>query len=219
MEFLSACYLQQGKNAVSLLLQQYCCRQSQVLLGCVCVGEGADAARAGGYMAEQVLQWFRGLPLKKLSRNQERAMGNLEEALCVTLRRIDCGLEYSMAAGGRRAGFAGVLCIGDRYLLLRRGAGRICLINRAFDRVHIRWFGGDPAEESYMERGILQPGLCLLSASEGFFDHVTERMIGEGLSVSEFETEKQMDRHLKELAGEGERRGGSNMGAVLMRTC
>lgn len=219
MLFLSACYLQQGRNAASLVLQQYRCRHSQVFFGCVCVGAGENGAREGGYMAEQILQWFRGLPIKKLLKNREKAMDRLEEELGGTLRRIDAGLENSgMAAGGAETGFAGILCLEDSYLMLRRGAGGICLVNRVFGRVHIRRFGAGAAGGYYAEQGILQPDICLLCASEGFFGHVTEGMIADGLSAAEVETEKQMERHLRELAAEGGRRGGSDMAAVLMRT-
>ena len=43
-------------------------------------------------------------------------------------------------------------------------------------------------------------------------------MIKDGLAVREVVTEEQMDRHMRELGKEGERLGGVDMGAVLLRT-
>jgi len=221
MEFLSACYLQQGKNALSLLLQQYRCGRTQMLFTCVCIGRGENAGRAGGYMTEQLLQWFRELPFKKLYKSREKGMERLAEYICEVVGRVDLELENSrITPGGQRVDYAGMICLGERYLMLCRGTGRIYLINTAFGRCHVGCFTGEgQGGGMFLEQGILQQDIGLLFTSEAFCGCITEEMIREGLAVGEVTTGGQMGRHLKELAGEAERRGGADMGAVFLRTC
>lgn len=225
MELLSACYYQQGKNEVSLLLQKYRYRQVQILFTCICAGTGTNAGRAGGYMSEQILQWFRELHFKKVFRNPVKSMDRLEESLYEVIQRTDGELENSHIMGkDKKVDLAGIFCIENRYVMLCRGAGRICLVNTAFGRVHIQHMhirhmhmeGKEGA--MVMEQGILQPDIAVLFSMESFYQYVTEEMIRDGLAVREVVTEEQMDRHMRELGKEGERLGGVDMGAVLLRT-
>lgn len=118
-----------------------------------------------------------------------------------------------------KVGLAVFLCIEDIYIIFRRGRTGICLINTTFGRVCLRRIG-TRAEKSgmAMELGRLQADVGLLLGTESFYRHIADSMIREGLSVREIYTEKQMERHLAELAGEAERRGGAGMGAILLRT-
>ncbi len=217
MDFFAAHYRQQGENSPSLLLQQYQYRHTQLFFGCMCLGNG-KGGRAGGYMSERLLAWFRGLDLRKLLRNREHKMDMLSEMLTGVVgdtdkELLDGGLEEG------KVGLAGILCVEDSYLLLRRGRTAICLINTGFGRTCLRRLleGG---EEGALEKGqgSLQPHIGLLFAVESFLSHITEPMIREGLSVSETNTERRAERHLTELAGEAQRRGAENMGAILLRT-
>ncbi len=227
MELLSACYYQQGGNNVSLLLQKYRYRQVQILFTCICAGTGKSAGRAGGYMSEQMLQWFRKLYFKELFRNPEKSMNRLEEGLWEVIRRTDGELEHSkIMEEKRKVDLAGIFCIENRYVMLWRGAGRVCLVNTAFGRVHIQHISRDSRDKEgrdregtmVMEQGILQPDIAVLFSMESFYQYVTEEMIRDGLAVREVVTEEQMYRHIRELGKEGERLGGVDMGAVLLRT-
>lgn len=99
MRFLSADYWQQTRdgNASALLLQQYLCEGVCVHFSCVCRGmDGCD--RAGGYMTEQLLQWFRGLSLKRLVRRTGQALEEAQE----DLRRVIFRVDGELAAAGTR---------------------------------------------------------------------------------------------------------------------
>jgi len=229
MEYLSVCYLEQGENSASLLLQQYQYKKAQVLFACICMGEEPNARRAGGYFTEQLLAWFRGLNLKKLFRHRDKGMKNVMKGLFEVVRRVDRELEDSrITAEGEAVSFAGIFCLEDRYLILRRGIGQIVLINTAFQGAYLQFLGRDAGgcetgremevAGMGMEQGIVQPEIGLLLAMKPFYEYVTESMIKEGLAVSQVKTEEQMARHLKELAREGERRGGIALGAILLRS-
>lgn len=298
MELLSACYYQRGRNDASLLLQKIRYRQVQILFTCICAGTGNGAGRAGSYMAEQILHWFRNLDIKDIFRKPEKGLMRLEESLCKAVYRTDGELEYSgMMGEERKVNVVGMFCIENRYVMFRRGAGHVCLVNTAFGRVHIRHMcrlcrcvgdGRDGRDSGYsggsrdiadgrnsedsegsrdivdgrnnrdgrdsgcsrnsrdgkdsgsgrnsgdgrddrnregqedrmcIEQGVLQPDIVMLFSMDDFCRYVTDKMIEDGLAVREVVTEEQMDRHIKELGKEGERLGGMDMGAVLLRTC
>lgn len=219
MEILSACYRQREKRDASILLQQYRYQGLQVLFACVCMGEGEDADKDGGYMAERLLQWFRLLNPDKLTRNPAKAIDRLSGNLARVIRKIDKELaDGELRTENEKCGFAGILCLGNNYLMIHRGAQRIYLINTAFNRVYIRRLYGNEVGAGSMEQGSLQPNIGLLIATEPFYEHVSETMIKEGLCVGEVTTEGQMDRHLGELAREGARKGSVGIGAVYLRT-
>lgn len=219
MELLSACYYQQGRNGISLLLQKFRYRQVQILFTCICAGNGSSADREGSYMAEKILHWFRNLDFKYIMRKPEKGLMRLEESLYKAVYRTDGELEYSgMAGENRKVDVAGIFCIENRYVMFRRGAGHVCLVNTAFGRVHIRHMCRMEDRIS-IEQGVMQPDIVMLFSMDVFCRYVTDKMIEDGLAVGEVVTEEQMSRHIRELGKEGERFGGTNMGAVLLRTC
>lgn len=219
MRILSACYRQQGENAVPLLLQQYQYTGVLVFFSCVCIKGARCAEKAGGYMAEQLLQWFRMLDPEKMTRNPEKALERVSKDLIVTIRRIDTELKKEgMTSGKGKVGFAGIFCLGNHYLMLHRGAQRICLINMAFNRVYLQQLYKDGSGGEGMEQGMLQPGIGLLFASEPFYEHISDEMIKECLCAEETATEERMGRRLRELAREGGRKGSEGIGAVYLRT-
>ena len=241
MRFLTACYWHQTRdgdgNGSGLLLQQYVCRGVCIHFSCVCRGQGGDD-RAGGYMTEQLLSWFRGLSLKKLVKRRERALERAEAGL----RRVILQTDDELAAGGAvgKTAFSGIFCVGEEFFLFSRGEQRSYLINTGFGRAHIKRLGikGAGADETeserygikqtkrhaetaggfYVQRGVLQPDVGLLFASAPFWEHITEQMLREGLSVREVATEEQMRKHLNELGAEARRQGAGNLAAVFVRT-
>ncbi len=233
MQFLSADYWQQTRNgnASALLLQQYVCEGVRIHFSCVCRGQSGDE-RAGGYMTERFLQWFRGLSLKRLTRKPEKALGEAQAGLRrVILRAGDepaaAGSAGAEPAGTRSAGtglsgagkaaLAGIFCVGEDFFYFCRGEQKIYFINTGFGRAHIRRLGTEGGG-LFFQRGILQPDIGLLFAVGSFWEHVTEQMIREGLFVREVVTEEQMRKHLNELGEEAQRQGGKDMAAVFVRT-
>ena len=243
MHFLSADYWQQSRNGneSALLLQQYVCEGVCVHFSCVCRGQDGDE-RAGGYVTEQLLQWFRGLSLKKLARKPEKALGEAQAGLRRVILRADDELATAGAVGtglkgdgyvrtkpaaagaagiriiaAGKTALAGIFCVGEEFFYFCRGEQRIYFINTGFGRAHIRRLGTED-EEFFVQRGALQPDFGLLFAVGSFWEYVTEEMIKEGLFVQEVVTEEQMRKHLNELGKEACRRGGKDMAAVFVRT-
>lgn len=235
MDFLTCFYRQQSEYAASVLLQQYQWKQMHVLFACVCAG-GEEAAEDGRNMSRGLRQWFRGLDLKRLT-----SLFGLAERLEEAIERIDLEQremrealmkpvndfsgkkcfrdgENADLAEAVKADITGVFCIEDECLLFYRGSGRIYLMNTAFGRGHVRRLDkGAEGCRLRMEQGVLQQDVGLLLAAEPFFTWVTEKMLAEGLFVGEAVTEEQMEKHLRELAREGERKGGLGSGAVFIR--
>lgn len=227
MQFMSVDYWQQagGWNASGLLLQQYVCEGVCIHFSCVCQGQDGDA-RAGGYMTEQLLRWFRGLSLKRLARKPEKALRESEAGLRRIILRTDDELaavwqeagsaEASIVEAGEAA-LAGIFCVGTEFIYFCRGEQRIYFINTRFGRAHIRRLGME-GEGLFFQRGTLQPDIGLLFAVGSFWEYVTEQMMKEGLAVWDVVTEEQMGRHLNELGEEAQRQGGKDMAAIFVRT-
>lgn len=217
MKFQTACYWQQGENRTSLLLQQYACGTVPVLFSCIC-GGGTGTDKAGSYMTEQLLQWFRGLHLKKLTCRPERGLENAESGLRKLIMRTD--RELAAAKSGMKKGetaCSGILCVEDSFCLFYRGPQRIYLANTCFGRPHIKRL--DRADGRLtMERGNMQPELGLLFATESFCETLTEQALREVLSVKETDREERLERRLRELGEEAARRGGRDLAAVFVRT-
>lgn len=230
MRFLTAYYWQQtwngDENTSSLLLQQYVCEGVCVHFSCVCGGLDGDD-RAGGYMTEQLLWWFRGLSLKRLVRKPEKMLGKAEAGLRRVIQRADAELAGAGSADSGladirppdagKAALAGIFCVGEEFFLFCRGEQRIYLVNTGFGRAYVKRLGAENSGFS-AQRGVLQPDVGLLFAAESFWNHVTEQMIKETLSVREVITEEQIGKHLGELGQEAQRQGGKNMAAVFVRT-
>lgn len=228
MQFLSTDYWQQAGdgNASGLLQQQYVCEGVCVHFSCVCQGQDGDA-RAGGYMTEQLLRWFRGLSLKRLARKPEKALRESEAGLRRIILRVDdelaavgqeAGCEWTPTVEDRETAIAGIFCVGEEFIYFCRGEQRIYFINTGFGRAHIRRLGIMESDELFFQRGTLQPDIGLLFAVGSFWEYVTEQMMKEGLAVWDVVTEEQMRKHLNELGEEARRQGGKDMAAIFVRT-
>ncbi len=215
MDFLSSFYRQQSMKAASVLVQQYQWERTHILFACVCTGEGEGTEAAGRYMTGGLLEWFRGLDLKRPA----GSIAVLEEQLRDVVLRI--GRERRKGEEEEKTdefGLAGIFCLEDQCVLFHRGRARIYLLNTAFGRGYARRLDGGKEEGALeTERGVLQQDIGMLFATEPFFVRVTEKMLAEGLYVGETVTEEQMEKHLRELAAAGEEKGGQGSGAVYVR--
>lgn len=217
MKFLTACYWQHSPNAASLLLQQYRCGDVPVLFACISQGMSEDD-RAGGYMTEQLLRWFREINLKRLAGRPERELDGAEAKLKKVIARADRELtEAKVTKAGGETMLSGIFCVGDSFCLFYRGSQRIYLANTGFGKPYLKRLDKD-SEALLTERGTLQTDLGLLFAVEPFYEGLTEQMIREVLSVREVWSEGRLDRHLRELGEEAARQGKRNMAALCIRT-
>lgn len=118
-----------------------------------------------------------------------------------------------------QAALAGILCVEEVCFILSRKMPAVGLINTAFGRPCLRRLGREEREGKLsVEQGSLEPDIALLLATQGFWGSVPEPVIKESLCIGEIRTEEQTEKHLAELGREAERRGGSGIGAVLVRT-
>lgn len=218
MRFFSACYWRQERdgNASALLQQQYACQGARIHFSCVCKGQEGDGG-AGGYMAEQLFRWFRGLSLKRLAGKAGKALESAEAGLRRAILRADGELAHALLAASGKVSLAGIFCVGEEFFLFCRGRQRIYFFNTGLGGAHIRRLG-EEGGELFWQRGVLQPDVGLLLAAEPFCEHISERMLREALSVRETVTQEQLGKHLNELGEEARRRGGRDMAAVYVRT-
>lgn len=219
-DFITSVYWQQGCNDSALLLQHYRYREVPLCFACICAGEGEIKGRAGAYLTERLLSWFRGLSLRQLARNPEGRMPRLERGLEGMIERSKKELVGHGLLQEEELDFAGILCAGEYFLLFREGSCQVCLLNRCFDKGHLGRISGEPLSESdsYFRQGILQREIGILLATGSFCSRLEDRELRECLHVKSVETQEQADRHLLELGNRAEELGGRHMGAVLLLT-
>lgn len=227
MEFLAACYRQPDREKVSLLLQQYQYRRGQAVFGLLC--EDRDG-RAGGYVMERCLGWFRRLNLKKLLKDPEKYVDPLQEELMRVFAETDRELrngekeeqipERNMKQTvAQIVDFGALFCAEDTYFMLRRGTPAVYFMNTFLGKAGMRRLEGqERGQGMYGGQGRLEADIELLLATEGFYGVLPETVMKEGLFVREIEEEKQMEKRLRELGRESERLGGTDIGSIMIRT-
>ncbi|MCM1325939.1 MAG: hypothetical protein NC094_06085 [Bacteroidales bacterium] len=201
MRFLTGYYWQeQERNRTSLTLQQIRMKKNEdsILLACVC--ESRDfCAWLTDWLHEDILAVYK-------------------RKNCVDWDKVSEDLQRM------KAGFscAGILCMGEEFLLFGQGKQRIYLLNRGFQKAHIRKLTGTGAftnqkQMPKMHRGMMEPGVSLLLATEPFYTALTEQMLGDCLG-GDIREERQGAACLRELGQYGEERGGRNLGAIWVHS-
>lgn len=224
MRFCSAYLWEKGEervhNPVSLVLQQVEVRKQSVMLACVCrgraekdcdvakgndcceVGEGCDEVEISGYFTEALVEWFHRECLKIVERKSAEA--ELERSLYKEIEII-CGelAQYSKKKGIEVSlDCVGMLLVEQRFLLFSMGKGQAFLLNRRYNRKHMRcivetsafWQGNAFGWES----GLLQKRLGILLGVEDILEQVEADMVTEVLIGEEF-TEERLQKRVREL--------------------
>ena len=220
--FITSAYWQQGHNDSALLLQHYQYGELPLCFACLCPGEGEDRGRAGAYLTERLLVWFRGLSWGRLTRDPEGRLQGLGNKLEETVERAGREMrDRGFLTKQEEPDLTGILCVGEHFLLFGQGSCQIWLLNRCFGRGYIqRIEESSPirGNGSFLRQGTLQRGIGLLFATESFCSRVTDSELRECLHVETVRTQEQADRHLRELGLRAREQGGSHMGAVLLLT-
>lgn len=221
MHIFTSHYYEQGRNHSTLLLQQYQYRHTPVCLICLCYGENEAQGKAGAYFTGRLLQWFRGQSLGRLVKSPEDRLPVLQDQLRELIEDTDEELKTSrFVSEEKNLDLAGILCVGECFLLFFRGTQGIYLLNRSVGRGHIRHVGGETANVGgcalVLRQGILQQDVGLLFATKSFCDHMMKQELQDCLHVETVLSEEQATRHLRELAERGEMQGGRNMTAALL---
>lgn len=221
MHIFTSHYYQQGRNYGTLLLQQYQYHCIPVCLLCLCHGENETQGKAGAYFTGRLLQWFRAQSLRHLVKSTENRLPILQDQLRELIEDTDKELKTSrLVSEEKNMDLAGILCVGEYFLLFFRGRQKIYLLNRSWGRGHIRCVSDEMAYGSecdpVLRQGILQRDVGILLAAGSFCGHMTEQELRECLHVETVLSEEQAERHLRELAWRGEMQGGRNMTAALL---
>ncbi|MDE7352588.1 MAG: hypothetical protein K2O06_06005 [Acetatifactor sp.] len=174
--------------------------------------------RAGGYLTGRLLTWFRGIPWMSLAKGKEKYFFRVRRELEETIRQSDRELwDGALLAEGEAVDLAGMLCADERVILFGRGRHRIFWLNTMFGKGHVREFSGERGRDGlWIWEGGMESNVGILLASQDFESSLSPRLLQEILNVNEAFTQEQADRRLKELAREGERRGGRNMAAMVL---
>ena len=147
----TAAYWQRTQNHSALLLQQYRSGSCPVSLIAVCSGGSEAQGRAGAYITEQMLQWFRGLPFQKLARSPEKQVSALKGELAGFMDRRNRELvSRGLLEPGEPLPLSGMMCVEESFLIFRQGRQEIYLLNKAFGRG--RSWGGSLARQEKRRR-------------------------------------------------------------------
>ncbi|MDE6926824.1 MAG: hypothetical protein K2P59_16505 [Acetatifactor sp.] len=209
MELMTG-YYRQKEDHTALLLQQYVCRGVPVCLGCICGGESREAGMAGGLFTGQLREEFCGSDLLKAVENRERFLRGMERQLCKS--RESCGAPTDFRT-------AGILCVGERFLLFSQGEVKIVLCNAGFGRPALQEIMGGKGEERQRLRiqwGSMEMGIGILLASESLYRAIPQEDMENCLWVKNINDSRQTQKRVQELGRAAEKRNGKGMGALLL---
>lgn len=209
MEFMTG-YYRQKEDSTALLLQQYVCHGVPVCLGCICGGEGRGAGIAGGLFTGRILGEFRRTSLLWAVKRRQECLRRMERQLYRCRKSITAPPDFWTA---------GILAVGEEFLLFHEGAVRIALCNTGFGRPALQEIGGnDPLRGMglQLQRGSMETGIGVLLASESFYGHIPGEDMRSCLWVKDIRKPGQTQKRLQELGRMAERQGGRQMGALLL---
>lgn len=209
MIFLTSCYWTEGKPATSLILQQVTRKRGKmpIVMACVCEENPAAGEQGTGEsFCVHLTDWFHEYALERCSRVGKTGLADLKE-------------ELAQMAGTAGFSAAGILCVGEWFLLFYRGKQRICLLNSRFLRPNLKEISANTAESIIvMEEGFLQDKVGLLLGTESFYRGISEEEIRNCLAVNAVRNETQVNRRLEELGHFGESQQSGGRAAVLLMT-
>lgn len=209
MNFLTSYHWKEGKPTTSLTLQQVTRQRGRmpVVMACVCEEDPSVGEQdIGERFCVQLTNWFHECVLKRCSRTKKPEL----DALKAELMQMEETACFSLA---------GMLCVGERFLLFYRGKQRICLLNSRFLRPNLKELSVNTAESAIvMEEGLLQNKVGLLFGTESFYRGISGEEIRNCLAVDAIRNEVQVSRRLEELGRFGEDRWSGGRAAVLIMT-
>lgn len=180
-----------GKSPASLVLQQVKVRGREVCLLCI---SSSPRPETGGYMAEQLVEWFHKVCLPAC---EGRRAPLPEELLEPELRRIQKEQE---AQGLDAPDYGGMLLIGSRFCLFGKGEVVAQLVNYRYNRPQLKRLTVPLSGRIQKGAGLLLHTPALVSCLEP--EEVCQILHGQGVW-----REERMGRRLRELYQEGRSRG------------
>lgn len=203
MQYITACYRQQGEGTPSLLLSQFQCREVPVCLAYLadCNHHGINFLNKDP--VDELRFWCRHFPWPKAVKHPGRWLARAEKELA----------ERLAGSGENVSRYTLLLAIGGN-LLLMGGGQQVYLINTSYGRGHAELLQPD-------FRGILEAGAGILLATPAFAENLRLDRLGKALCPGELKEEAQMERRLRELAEQAlqeAEQGGDSENACRMRT-
>lgn len=203
MQYMTACYRQQGEGTPSLLLSQFQCRERPVCLAYLADGNDHEINTLNADPADELRFWCRHFPWPKAVKHPGRWLARAERELA----------ERLAGSGEDASRYTLLLAIGEN-LLLMGGGQPVYLINTSYGRGHAELLQPD-------FRGILEAGAGILLATPAFAENMRLDRLGKALCPGELKEEAQMERRLRELAEQALQEtepGGDDGTACRMRT-
>lgn len=182
MQYMTACYRQQGEGAPSLLLSQFQCREVPVCLAYLSNGKYHGKNCLSADPADELSFWCRHFPWPKAVKRPGRWLAKAEKELAERMADSDGGASR----------YALLLAIGGK-LLLMGGGQPVYLINTSYGRGY-----AELLQPNF--RGILEAGAGILLTMPAFAENLRLDGLGKALCPGELKGEAQMERRLRELA-------------------
>ncbi len=214
MQYATSYYWQPNDtNVTTLVLQQAYHKKKRmpVILACICTEEQAQQNHQRKQrMAKDLADWFygRGLPLcSKLKRSK---MDEITDSLNICLQQSLRKEEPNHVAG--------IFCVGAHFQLFQKGRQNIGILNSLNYHSHYRNLAINQEKKNSLsiQSGVIQKGVGILLASESFCTSCSYQNIEECLNIQQLHSQSRVDKHLQELGTFGEKKGGNNMGAILL---
>ena len=184
-----------GTNPVSLVLQQVKLRGREICLLCI---SSSSRTEVGGYLAEQLVEWFHKVCLPAC---EGRTVPPPEELLEPELGRIRRELTAQEANVPADApDYGGLLLIGSRFYLFGEGEVMVQLVNYRYNRPQLKRLTAPLSGRIQRGAGLLLHTPGLVSGLET--EEVCQILHGEGSW-----REDRLGRRLKELYRESRSRG------------
>lgn len=221
MNMYSQCLWEKGSsvdiNPVSVVLQQVSSEKKETLLACVCegMGEVKEVATQSGYFTERMVEWFHSKYLKGLFEKgrETEITKSLEDELEKCMKELE---RYGRKHGGIKIQYSGILIRNTQCWILSNSESGIYLFNRRYNKVHARYI--TLQKERRVWEGRVQKNIGLLLCTCSFGEILSKEECLEVLFKQGKYDEKQMEKRLKELWREGEKRGLDKAGVVYIQT-
>lgn len=184
-----------GINPVSLVLQHVKLKGREVCLLCIC---SSFRQEKGGYMTEQLVEWFHRVCLPAC---EGRKLPTPEELLESELRHILRELTAQKTKTPEDVlDYGGMLLIGSRFYLFGEGEVMVRLVNYRYNRPQLKPLAAPLC-------GRIQRGAGLLLYTPGLVSHLEIEEMCQILHGEGPWREERLGRRLKELFQESRSRG------------
>ncbi len=206
-------------SPISLVLQQAVVRRHEVVLACICEGKSDEETgmTESGYFTEGLTEWFHRELLQLCERKGYEDIGR---SLKRVLERMHKEIVHYVQKKERKSDLhcVGMVCVGDAFWLFQQGDCACYLLNKRYNRKHIKRIGVDRESKEAYFQGKLQKKVGLLFCTSGYGNCLKPEELAEVLVTEGSCSEERMQKRLQELWLENARRGEKHaVGAIWLK--